>query len=210
MFGDENPDKKKWPFIKLEDVAAKTKNSMRTGPFGSDLLHSEFVEAGVFVLGIDNVVNNRFEWSKSRFITEEKYQKLKRYTVFPGDMLISIMGTIGRVAIVPHDMPPAINSKHLAAITLNREQCNPSFVSFLLQASPDIIKQLAIKGRGAIMNGLNLGIIKELKFHLPTLPLQTRFAAIMANIECQKEIVRQQQAESEALFGRLLQEAFEN
>ena len=58
------------------------------------------------------------------------------------------------------------------------------------------------------MSGLNLGIIKNLKFFLPPLALQTRFATILANIEQQKEIVRKQQAESEALFGRLLQEAF--
>ena len=60
------------------------------------------------------------------------------------------------------------------------------------------------------MSNLNLTIVNNLKIVLPPLPLQTRFAAILANIEQQKELVRQQQAESEALFGRLLQEAFEN
>ena len=64
----------KWSYCTIADVS----NDMRTGPFGSALHHDEFVDSGVFVLGIDNAVENKFSYNRMRYITEEKYQQLKR------------------------------------------------------------------------------------------------------------------------------------
>lgn len=208
MFGETNPDSANWEEVSIKDIAAPQKGSMRTGPFGSDLLHSEFVDEGVFVLGIDNVVNNTFEWGKARFITELKYEKLKRYKVHPGDVLVSIMATTGRTAVVPNDMPEAINSKHLAAITLNRKLAEPIFLSYSLHSDPKVVFQLTAQNRGAIMNGLNLGIIKETKINLPPLSLQEQFAEITASINKQKSTVEATLTKSEELFQSLLQKAF--
>lgn len=208
MFGDKNPEVTAWPEVRIENLVAEKKGSMRSGPFGSDLLHSEFVDEGIFVLGIDNVVNNKFEWSKLRFITEEKYEKLKRYTVYPGDVLISIMATVGRCAVVPDDIPRAINSKHLAAITFNQQKVNPTFIAYSIHSDSRVRNQLTARNRGAIMDGLNLGLIKEIKIKLPPLALQQRFANIVAKIEAQKATAAAQADASEALFQGLLQKAF--
>lgn len=193
-----------WSQCTISDVSA----DMRTGPFGSALHHDEFVDKGVFVLGIDNAVENKFSYNKMRYITEEKYYQLKRYTVFPGDVIITIMGTVGRSAVIPDDMPKAINTKHLACITVDKEKINPYFLSSAFQIHPDIRSQLQKECKGAIMNGLNLTIIKGLSFKCPPLALQEMFVAFYKQIDKVKLSVQNSIEQMEILKKTLMQQYF--
>src|SRR5690606_29463447 len=47
LVGPYNSDYLTWPECKFEELALSEKGSMRTGPFGSDLKHSEFVSHGI-------------------------------------------------------------------------------------------------------------------------------------------------------------------
>ncbi len=198
-----------WPLVEIKDLAEKHKGAMRTGPFGSNLLHSEFTEDGdVAVLGIDNAVQNRFAWGGRRYISQEKYQELQNYRVYPGDVIVTIMGTIGRSAVVPDDIPLAINTKHLAAITLNKNIANPLFVSYSIHSSPYILNQFKSKNRGAIMSGLNLGLIKETKIKRPPIDVQNDFATIHGKVDEVKHSYQQSLSDLEVLYGALSQQAF--
>lgn len=209
MFSPNSKDYESWPLKEIKDLAAPHKRSMRTGPFGSNLKHDEFtVDGEVAVLGIDNAVKNSFNWSERRFISKEKYQELKNYTIFPGDVIITIMGTVGRSAVIPDDIPLAINTKHLAAITLDRDLAEPIFVSYSIHSSPYILNQFKSKNRGAIMSGLNLGIIKETKIKQPPIELQKKFAEIHTKVEKIKADYLNSLNDLESLYGALSQKAF--
>ena len=193
-----------WPYCTIADIS----NEMRTGPFGSALHHDEFVDSGVFVLGIDNAVENRFSYNRMRYITEEKYQQLKRYTVHPGDVIITIMGTVGRSAVIPADMPKAINTKHLACITPNVKMVNAQFLSCAFQIHPGIRTQLQNQSKGAIMDGLNLTIIKGLAFRIPPINLQNQFVEFYEQTDKSKLAIQKSLENLEILKKALMQKYF--
>ena len=206
LFGD--PDANGWEWSSVENVAEERKGAIRTGPFGSQLLHSEFVDSGVPVLGIDNVVSNGFRDGKPRFITDDKYEKLKRYTVKPGDVLITIMGTCGRCAIVPDGLGLAINTKHLCCISLNKEACLPEFMHAYFLLHPIARRYLEDNAKGAIMSGLNMGIIKALPIPLPPIELQIKFSNFVKYLKKKKGKLLEHDKELTGLFSTLQQKAF--
>jgi type I restriction enzyme S subunit len=205
MFDTDNLE---WPEMTVEELAQRNKGSIRTGPFGSQLLHEEFTDSGVPVLGIDNAVHNEFRWGERRYITETKYEQLKRYTVFPGDVLITIMGTCGRCAVVPDDIPTAINTKHLCCITLDQKKCLPEFLHSYFLMHPASRSYLTRTAKGAIMAGLNMGIIKELPVRLPPISLQQEYVNQLQQIRSSTAMHERHLAALDELFASAQHRAF--
>jgi len=202
------PEAQDWPEPPIASLAAAKPDAIRTGPFGSQLLHSEFVESGIAVLGIDNAVQNEFVWARPRFITDRKYRQLQRYTVFPEDVLITIMGTCGRCAVVPEGIPAAINTKHLCCIMLDQTCCLPVYLQACFLLHPKVLHRLGVRERGAVMPGLNMQIIKELRVPLPPLTIQREF---IQRVEMVKNLKASQGAslgELDGLFASLQHRAF--
>ncbi|TFZ51617.1 restriction endonuclease subunit S [Serratia proteamaculans] len=197
-----------WSSYTISDLCDTSKSSMRTGPFGSDLKHSEFVSSGVAVIGIDNAVSNEFRWVERRFITKQKYEKLKRYTVHPHDVIITIMGTTGRVAVIPADIPLAISTKHLAVLTLDKNKANPHFIADTLKWNSHVIEQIKRSNKGAIMDGLNLGTIKSLAVVLPPKEIQDEYVLKAKAIQDRIAETKELSLTLELQFNALMQRAF--
>lgn len=201
-FGVKNPHFNKWQYTSISSVTKSPKGKIRTGPFGSSLTHDQFKEIGdVAVLGIDNAVDNIFRWKKRRFITIAEFENFKNYVVQPRDVIITLMGTIGRSAVIPADVGLAINTKHLAAITLDESRINPYYLSYSFHSNDHVLHQLKARSRGSVMDGLNLGIIKQIQIKEPPIEEQNEFEKVYKVIQLNKN----QFLDSRNLMETLLQ-----
>lgn len=162
-----------WPETTVEEILATTRYPMRSGPFGSALLKSELVTAGIPFLGIDNVQVERFVPTYKRFISQEKYRELARYTVYPDDVMVTIMGTVGRCCVVPPDVGTAISSKHVWTLTLDVERYSPDLLAWQINHAPWVLDQLSGSSQGGIMSAISSGTLRGLVVPLPP-PIELR------------------------------------
>ncbi len=141
---------------------------MQSGPFGSNLRHSEFRCEGKLVLGIDNVGHGAFSLGSQNRISESKFAELAKYEARPGDLLITIMASLGRSCIVPDDLEEAIVTKHLYRISFERNMIVPAYVNLIVQGSPKFRSRMLEDARGQTRPGLNSEILRTLPIPLPS------------------------------------------
>jgi type I restriction enzyme, S subunit len=108
-----------WKWVTVSDAGANQKNAIVDGPFGSNLKVSDYVEGGpVPVLTTKNLEGN---YDEVRYISQEKFEELKRSAVYPGDILMAKIGSCGKTGIYPANKPPAIIPANLLKMTLNEK-----------------------------------------------------------------------------------------
>ncbi|AKL44121.1 hypothetical protein AN686_0226650 [Serratia marcescens] len=176
----------------LKDGAEGTK----IGPFGSALKLEDMVDDGVQVYGQENVIKRDFSLGKRR-ISFNKFKGMEVYEVFPGDILITMMGTSGKCEIVPHNAEKGIIDSHLIRVRVNNKLIVPNFFKLLVDESPEIKHQIKIQGKGSIMLGLNSGIIRGLYLPLPGISEQQLILSFLDHetakidklIEKQKQLI---------------------
>ena len=128
----------------------------------------EFKDEGVNFLKIECFdENGGFIESKVAHISEECHQKLKRSQLKIGDILFSIAGAIGRVAIVTEEMLPANTNQALAIIRISDEQVYLPYIKLILTSSI-VIEQFERKKQGVAQLNLSLKDINELSIPLPS------------------------------------------
>lgn len=156
-----------WKILSLESLLAPVPNALRSGPFGSSLLKHELKTSGIPLLGIDNVYVERFVSQYSRFVSEEKFQELARYVVRPRDVMITIMGTVGRCCVVPDSIKTMLSSKHVWTVTLDAFRYSPDVACWQINFAPWVLRQLKRDEQGGVMTAIRSDTIRNLLFPVP-------------------------------------------
>ena len=170
-----------WEHRKCEGILKPTKGAMKIGPFGSALKKEFYTETGVKVYAQENIFQEDFTIG-DYYISEERYQTLKGCKLEPGDLVISMMGTIGACAIFPNNAEPGIMNSHLLRLQLN-DDIYPEYIHQLLRDSQIIRSQIDRLSVGSIMSGLSSSVVQKLIFPIPSLDEQKKIAEFLTQLD---------------------------
>ena len=154
---------------------------IKPGPFGSAIKKSMYKESGYRVYGQEQVIGGSLKIG-DYYIDEEKYEELKSFRVKSKDILISLVGTIGNILIVPEDHEPGVINPRLLLIRFSSEVIDIEFIAYQLQSSV-VRDQLELLQQGGTMGVLSATTIKPVLIFLPPLKTQVSFRCALQSID---------------------------
>lgn len=157
-------------------------DEMFIGPFGSSLKNDCFVkkDSGYCMVYEQKHAIQKTMDVETRYVTEEKYNELKRFNICGGDIIVSCRGTIGETFIVPDDAPLGIMHPSIMKIRLKKDVYDKSYFNLLLQ------KWLRKHETGANGSGVKMAIsAKKLGaelFPVPPIEEQLKISDIILKV----------------------------
>ena len=163
--------------IRLGDVAdVITKGTTPTS------IGYEFVNKGINFIKVESInEDGAFIENKFAYITDECDKKLSRSQLQENDILFSIAGAIGRVAIVDKNILPANTNQALAIIRLHKGVYEYNFLKYILK-SPAISKQFEKQKKGVAQINLSLKNIGDFEIPVISIEQQKKISLELDNI----------------------------
>ena len=174
-----------WMVTPLKYAVAQKVGAVRAGPFGSQLLSSEMMSGDIKVYNQRNVIDRDLVRGDN-YISEDKFRELSAFTVYPGDLLITSRGTIGRCAIVPENVELGILHPCLIRVQADQGKLSPEYLSLLVQDSSLVQTQLFLVSNATTIDVIYSNNLRQVIIPLPPLDEQL---AIVEHLQRQTDIV---------------------
>jgi type I restriction enzyme, S subunit len=151
---------KDWAVTKLGKHA-----TFKTGPFGSALHQSDYIDGGVPVINPMQIVDGRIQPTTSMAITEQAARKLSDFRLSRGDVVIGRRGDMGRCALVQPEQHGWLCGTG-SMIVRAGASLDGRFIQRVL-SSPPIIAAIESASVGSTMVNLNQSTLRNLLVPLP-------------------------------------------
>jgi len=145
-----------------------------------------FSETGINFVKAESITDTGdFIWEKFAKINIDTHNFLNRSILQEGDVLCSIAGTIGRLAIATKEILPANTNQAIAIIRVNRQKCFPEFI-YLFLKSPQFKAIMDGKIVHAVQPNLSLGEIGNTPISIPSALVMNNFQKLISPLFAKK------------------------
>ena len=191
----------KWRQTTLGEIVAAGGGKVQTGPFGSQLHASDYVQAGIPCIMPANMKNNRVDLSSIAHISDQDAGRLSQHLVQEGDIIYSRRGDVTQKALIrKHEVGYFCGTGCL--LVRPGEKIDSVFLTYHLSTPSNqdwIVKQAV----GATMPNLNTTILSEVPLRVPDKATQQKIAAVLSALDAKIDCNNRINAELEAMAKNL-------
>ena len=169
-----------WTSCTIQDLQNKGEAELKTGPFGTQLHASDYVETGTPVINVRNIGFGEIREEKLEFIAEETVQRLSSHLLEPGDIVFGRKGAVERHAFINPKYARWFQGSDCLRLRVKSPSVDSRFLSYYFLTEHH--KQWMINqcSHGATMASLNQAIISRIPLLLPSIHTQRKIISILS------------------------------
>jgi type I restriction enzyme S subunit len=189
-----------WEVKRLGEIA-----EIKTGPFGSSLHESDYVQDGTPIITVEHLGEFGVEYRNLPMVSDHDRQRLRGYSLEGGDIVFSRVGSVDRNALIRPSEAGWLFSGRLLRVRPDRDKTFAQFLSYQFhgEAFKGLVRSVAV---GQTMACLNTQILKGIIVKLPSVPEQTAIAEVLTDMGAELAALERRREKNRALKQAMMQE----
>ncbi|WP_019638852.1 restriction endonuclease subunit S [Paenibacillus fonticola] len=168
--------------VTIGELLKQNKLDIQTGPFGTMLQASSYVDRGVPVIAVKDIGVNKVIHGQSPCINETDANRLSKYKLKSGDIIFGRKGAVERRALITANEEGWIQGSDCMRIRFKSNDINPTYISYFF-GSEYYKSWILQNAQGTTMLSLNQEILKRVPLPIKPLEIQNRIATILKTLD---------------------------
>jgi len=190
-----------WNSIKFADILVDESISYGIVQPGS---HTEI--NSVPIIRVNNIKNGHIKTDDVMKVSSDIEEKYQRTRLLGGELLITVVGSVGECAIVPPQLR-GWNVARAVSVAKIKASYNTIFIKYCFQ-SEDVKFQMYGNTNDTVQPTLNLSSLKALTLNIPSLDEQKSIASILSSLDDKIDLLHRQNKTLEAMAETLFRQWF--
>lgn len=188
-----------WEILPIGAIA-----DVKTGPFGSALHESDYVQSGTPIITVEHLGEFGVTRQNLPLVSDEDCRRLGAYSLKAGDIVFSRVGSVDRNALITEAESGWLFSGRLLRVRVDVTRVFAPYLSFQFhtQAFKQLVLTVAV---GQTMASLNTKILNGILVTLPSLKEQNAIASILSEMDSEIAELESQLAKTRTLKQGMMQ-----
>lgn len=165
--------------VLIRDLVQRQEVEIKTGPFGTQLKASEYVNKGTPVLNVRNLGFSTVNTEKLEMVGDETLERLCAHKLHTGDIVFGRKGAVERHAFISEYEDGWMQGSDCIRLRVKTEKINTRYLSYYFLTPQHRAFMISMCSHGTTMASLNQKIIEMISIPLPERKVQDQVVAVL-------------------------------
>jgi len=169
-----------WQEFTVKDFLDKREVEIKTGPFGTQIHASDYVDAGTPMINARNIGFGNIRMEKLEYLSDETVNRLSDHLLKRGDLVFGRKGTVERHVFIKGEQSNWLQGTDCMRVRFKSPSIESRFASYCFLTQKHKEWMMRHSSHGATMTSLNQDIISRIPLKLPSMKIQKKIVAILS------------------------------